>query len=402
MTSICGDRIRQPSNTFNLIKSCPDTKARVGEWSSAHGIVRTPVFMPVGTQATVKTLTTQELDELGISIILGNAYHLYLRPGIDLIQKMGGLHHFMNWHKPLLTDSGGYQIFSLARLCEVTDEGVLFRSHIDGSQHFISPEKAIHIQELIGADIIMVLDECSAPSDNYHKIRKAMNRTHQWAALCQKAHNREDQALFAIVQGGFFQSLRKQSSEHLSGMDFDGYAIGGLSVGEAKETMYTISRDMASSLPINKPRYLMGVGAPEDIINTITHGIDMFDSVLPTRVARNGALYTWTGRQNIRKSTFSTMDVPFDPTCSCYTCRNYSAAYLNHLFKCEELLAYRLATIHNLAFMKTFLDKIRTSILNGTFLDFKQDFLSNYICTDEQSRLEQKRKRRIPTSMRYE
>ena len=348
--------------------------------------------MPVGTQATVRTLTPQELRGIGIQMVLANAYHLYLRPGIEQIQRMGGLHHFMGWDGAMLTDSGGYQIFSLARLRDVNDEGVTFLSHIDGSQHLITPESAITIQESIGADVIMVLDECPSFKDSFKKVEQAMHRTHRWANKCQQAQRHNGQELFAIVQGGTFPELRQQSAIYLASMGFAGYAIGGLSLGEPKVLTRTIVSETTALLPKNKPRYLMGVGSPEEIVHAVDQGIDMFDSVLPTRVARNGALFTWRGRFNIRKSCYSKMEEPFDSNCNCYTCRNFSAAYLNHLFRCEELLAYRLATIHNLTFMNTLMNKIKDSIVSATFSSFKKDFLANYKGTDEKLRMSQKEK----------
>ncbi len=377
---------------FHLIKKCPDTSARAGELSTVHGLVPTPVFMPVGTQATVKALTPQELKDIGLTMILANAYHLYLRPGTELIENIGGLHHFMNWDRAILTDSGGYQIFSLAHLRKVNEEGAVFLSYIDGSQHLITPESAIRIQESIGADVVMALDECPPFTDSFEKVRQATERTHQWANRCQQAQRRNDQALFAIVQGGTFPELRYQSATHLTSIGFAGYAIGGLSLGEPKTLTRAIVGETATLIPEDKPRYLMGVGSPEDIIYAVAQGIDMFDSVLPTRVARNGALYTWYGRQNIRNTSYSKLEAPFDPNCNCYTCRNFSAAYLNHLFKCEELLAYRLATIHNLTFMNTLMNKIRESIINATFSSFKKSFLANYKSTNEKLRLDQKGK----------
>lgn len=378
--------------SFRLTGNCPGTCARTGELYTNHGLVSTPVFMPVGTQATVKTLTPQELTDIEIKMILANAYHLYLRPGTEQIQRMGGLHHFMGWEGVILTDSGGYQIFSLARLREVNDEGVTFLSHIDGSQHLITPESAISIQESIGADIIMVLDECPSFKDSFKKVEQAMQRTHRWANKCQQAQKRNDQKLFAIVQGGTFPELRKQSASYLASMEFAGYAIGGLSLGEPKAITRTIVGETTTLLPENKPRYLMGVGSPEDIVHAVDQGIDMFDSVLPTRVARNGALFTWQGRFNIQKSYYSKMEDPFDLNCNCYTCRNFSAAYLHHLFRCKELLAYRLATIHNLTFMNTLMNKIKDSIANATFISFKKDFLAKYKGTDEKLRMSQKEK----------
>ncbi len=379
-------------NTFHLIKACPDTEARAGELVTPHGVVPTPVFLPVASQGTVKTLTPSEIKDIGLAMILANTYHLHLRPGIDIIEKMGGLHKFIAWDGAILTDSGGYQIFSLARLRQVSNEGVTFRSHIDGSKHLITPELAIQLQETLGADIIMVLDECPAHDDSFEKVQQAMKRTHHWAERCQRAQKRSDQALYAIVQGGVFPELRHQSAEYLVSLDFPGYAIGGLSLGEPKKVTLAIIEETIALLPENKPRYLMGVGSPEDIIEGVARGIDMFDSALPTRVARNGALFTGLGRVNIRNATYGQMERPVAPDCDCYTCRTFSAAYLHHLFSCQELLAYRLATIHNLTFISHLMHKVRGAIQNGTFGSFKEDFLISYQPTDEQLRLDQKQK----------
>ncbi len=377
---------------FRLIQTCPDSKARAGELVTSHGNVPTPVFLPVGSQATVKTLTPEELKEIGIPMVLANTYHLYLRPGIGVIEKMGGLHKFMAWDRPILTDSGGYQIFSLAALRRVSDEGVLFRSHIDGSQHFITPELTVQLQETLGTDIMMVLDECPAHDDSPEKVQTAMTRTHHWAERCQKAQRGSDQALYAIVQGGVFPELRHQSAKYLTSLDFAGYAIGGLSIGEPKEMTLAMIEETVALLPETKPRYLMGVGSPEDIVAGVARGIDMFDSVLPTRVARNGALFTWQGRHNIRNAVYRQMDQPFAPGCDCYTCRTFSTAYLHHLFSCDELLGYRLATIHNLNFIHNLMQKIRNSLLNDSFISFQENFRASYQPTNEQTRLAQKQK----------
>jgi len=377
---------------FRLTRTCDDGKARAGELITPHGTVPTPVFLPVGSQATVKTLTPEELKEIGISMVLANTYHLYLRPGIGIIEKMGGLHKFMAWDRPILTDSGGYQIFSLAALRQISDEGILFRSHIDGSEHFITPELAIQLQEALGADIIMVLDECPAYDDSLEKVQRAMNRTHHWAERCLRARRRSDQALYAIVQGGVFSELRHQSAKYLTSLDFPGYAIGGLSIGEPKEMTLAMIEETVSLLPETKPRYLMGVGSPEDLVEGVARGIDIFDSALPTRVARNGALFTWQGRHNIRNAVYRNMEQPFVPGCDCYTCRTFSAAYLHHLFNCDELLGYRLATIHNLYFIHNLMQKIRNAILDDSFIAFKDNFRASYQPTSEQTRLEQKRK----------
>jgi queuine tRNA-ribosyltransferase len=375
---------------FRLFKT--SNNARAGELYTHHGRVLTPAFLPVGSQATVRTLTPGEIKESGFDMLLANTYHLYLRPGIDVIKKLGGLHRFMAWDGAILTDSGGYQVFSLAPFCKITDEGVAFRSHIDGSEHFLTPELAIQYQEALGADVIMVLDECSAYGDSPAKVRRAMERTHRWAERCLTAHKDKAQALYAIVQGGMFPELREQSAAYLTNLDFPGYAIGGLSVGEPKDVTLALVASTAPLLPENKPRYLMGVGAPEDIIECVARGIDIFDCALPTRVARNGALFTGKGRVNIRRAVYAKMDRPIDPSCDCYTCRTFSAAYLSHLFRSGELLALRLASIHNLRFIANLVRKIRDSILDGTFNSFLENFLANYKTTNEQARIDQKRR----------
>jgi queuine tRNA-ribosyltransferase len=377
---------------FRLIKTCPRSKARAGELLTSHGKVLTPLFLPVASQGTVKTLTPEEVKGLGIDMVLANTYHLYLRPGISTIERVGGLHKFMGWEGAILTDSGGYQIFSLARLRRVGDEGVIFRSHIDGSEHHLTPEMIIQFQESLGADIIMALDECPAHDESLERVKRATERTHRWAERCQQAQKRRDQALYAIVQGGVFAELRRQSAEYLTSLDFPGYAIGGLSIGEPKKVTFAMVEETVALLPESKPRYLMGVGSPEDIVEAVAQGCDIFDSALPTRVARNGGLLTGEGRQNIRNAAFSQMEQPIVPGCDCYTCRNFSAAYLHHLFAGEELLAYRLATIHNLSFINNLMNKIRGAIQDGTFVAFKDNFLKNYQPTDEKTRLSQKQK----------
>jgi len=357
-----------------------------------HGVVSTPVFLPVASQGAIKTLTPEEVKNIGIAMVLANTYHLYLRPGISVIERVGGLHKFMGWDRAILTDSGGYQIFSLARLRQVGDDGVIFRSHIDGSEHHITPELIIQFQENLGADIIMALDECPAYDDGFEKVKVATERTHRWADRCQRAQKRRDQALYAIVQGGVFPELRRQSAEYLTSLGFPGYAIGGLSLGEPKGVTLAMIEETVALLPEDKPRYLMGVGSPEDIIEAVARGCDIFDSALPTRVARNGALFTGQGRQNIRNAVYSHMESPIVPDCDCYTCRSFSAAYLHHLFNCDELLAYRLATIHNLSFISNLVNKIRGAIKSGTFVAFKDSFLADYQPTDEEVRLSQKQK----------
>jgi len=355
-----------------------------------HGKVQTPIFLPVGTQATVRTLTPGDLDEIGIKMILCNAYHLYLRPGIDIIEKAGGLHKFMVWDKPILTDSGGYQIFSLSSFRNITDDGVVFRSHLDGSEHRISPEYVVSLQEKLGSDIMMVLDVCPETSARTGDLKRAVKQTSEWARRCYNAHNDTGQHLFGIIQGGTDPELRTLSAREITEIDFPGYAIGGLSLGEPKATMWSIVDHTIAEMPGNKPRYLMGVGAPDDIFEGIARGIDIFDSALPTRVARNGGLYTYEGRKNVKRSVYKDQFGPIEESCGCFTCRNFSLAYVHHLFKCEELLAYRLATIHNLYFMNKLVVDIRDAITKGKFAEFKEQFLSKYQPTDEDRRVDQK------------
>jgi queuine tRNA-ribosyltransferase len=377
---------------FRLTRTCRGSRARAGELVTSHGIVPTPVFMPVGSQGSVKTLTPEEVREAGTTMLLANTYHLYLRPGIPVIEKAGGLHKFMAWDGPVLTDSGGYQVFSLAGLRRINDKGVVFRSHIDGSEHTFTPELAVQYQESLGADIIMVLDECTAIDGDYAHVERALRRTNHWAERCLKAKRRHDQALFGIVQGGVFPELRRRSVEFLTSLDFPGYAIGGLSIGEPKQMTLSITEETAALLPQDKPRYLMGVGSPEDLVECVARGIDVFDSALPTRVARNGAMFTPSGRVNILNSAFAEEQQPLDPACACYTCRTFSAAYLHHLFKAKELLAYRLATIHNLTFVGNLMRRMRDAVFDGTFPSFRDNFLAGYRPTDEGTRLDQKQK----------
>ncbi len=331
--------------------------------------------MPVGSQATVKGVTPRQLKEIDIRMILSNNYHLYLRPGIEIIRKLGGVHKFMDWDRTILTDSGGFQVFSLSRLRQIEEKGVKFRSHIDGSEHFLSPELAIDLQEGLGADVIMALDICPSFQDTPDQVMEATQRTHRWAERCLKAQRRADQALFGIVQGGFNEKWRKESAAVLSSLDFPGYALGGLSLGEPREQTQKMIGLTAPLLPENKPRYLMGVGSPEDILFGVEQGIDMFDSVLPTRVARNGGLYTSRGRINIRNAQWKEYPRAIEPECNCYTCTRFSAAYLHHLFRTEELLAYTLATLHNLTFLNNFMFQVRQSISEGSFNSFKEAFL---------------------------
>ena len=362
---------------FELRKRDQRTAARVGVMHTPHGGISTPVFAPVGTQATVKTLTPDELVAAGAELILANTYHLYLRPGADLIAEFGGVHGFMAWDHPLLTDSGGFQVFSLEGLREIDDDGVRFRSHLDGSEHFFSPERSIQIQEMLGADIIMAFDECAEPSDRAYS-EAALERTHRWAERCRVAQTREDQALFGIVQGGVFADLRESSARFLSALDFPGYAIGGLSVGESKDDMHAMLDVTASILPEDKPRYLMGVGSPEDLWEGVARGIDLFDCVLPTRLARNGALLTHAGRLNLRNAQFARDHGPIEDGCSCYTCQRFSRAYLRHLLKSGEVLGLRLNSLHNVHFMLNLMSEIRRAIKDDVFDAAKDAFLSGY------------------------
>lgn len=350
---------------FEIIKKDTDSNARIGRIITPHGVINTPAFIPVGTLAAVKTVTPEELYAVGAEVILCNTYHLYLRPGHQLITNLGGLHSFMNWNSPILTDSGGFQIFSLGELRKIGDEGVTFRSHIDGTTHFFTPEKSIEIQEAFGSDIIMALDDCTPYPSTYEYTLNSLRITIEWAKRCIKAKSRKDQSLFGIVQGGMFPELRRRSAEELSLLGFDGYAIGGVSVGEPKEKMFEIINFTAPLLIEDKPRYLMGVGTPEDIAMAVSAGIDLFDCVMPTRNARNGTLFTSNGKISIRNERYASDSEPLDPACGCYTCRNYSKAYLRHLFMSEEILALRLNTIHNLWYYINTLKEIRNAIVEG-------------------------------------
>ena len=376
--------------SFELLTQDNQTQARAGLLHTPHGDIPTPVFAPVGTQATVKTLTPTDLHNLGATLILANTYHLYLRPGPDLIADFGGLHQFMQWDGPILTDSGGFQVFSLEGLREIDEDGVTFRSHLDGSKHRFTPEQVIAIQEKIGADIIMAFDECPPPDDYDYNI-EALDRTHRWAERCRQAQQRSDQALYGIVQGGVFADLRAKSAEYLTSLDFPGYAIGGLSVGETKAEMHAMLDVLHPILPAHKPRYLMGVGSPEDLFECVARGVDQFDCVLPTRIARNGAVFTPNGRVNLRNARFAADKNPIDPDCTCYTCRTFSLAYLRHLIIAKETLALRLTTIHNLHFMLDTMRRIRQSILNGNFAAYKNEFLQKYQAVAEENRGKQKK-----------
>ncbi len=363
-------------NSFSFKLISKDGSARAGVLSTAHGDIETPVFMPVGTQATVKSLTPAQLEELKVQILLSNTYHLYLRPGADVIQEFGGLHNFMNWHRPILTDSGGFQVFSLGNLRQVTDEGVVFKSHIDGSTHNFTPESAIRIQEKLGADIIMAFDECPEPHDRQYN-EQALARTHHWAERCLRSKSNSYQALFGIVQGGIFPDLRAQSAEFLTSLNFPGYSIGGLSVGESKEDMLTAIEVVTAILPESKPRYLMGVGTPYDLIEGVRRGIDMFDCVLPTRLARHHAAQTLRGRVNLSKAENAREHSPIDPDCECYTCTNFSRSYLRHLIIAEEMLASTLISIHNIFTLTSLVRTLRKSILDKKFDIMAAQLLAN-------------------------
>lgn len=364
---------------FDVIKREKNTLARLGILHTAHGDIETPVFMPVGTQAAVKAMSPDELKEIGSRIILSNTYHLYLRPGSELVKKAGGLHSFMNWDRSILTDSGGFQIFSLSKLRKITEDGIMFSSHLDGSRHFLTPEDDIHIQNDLGADIIMAFDECAPYPADYDYVKNSMNLTLKWAKRCKEANLRpEDQALFGIVQGGTFKDLRIESAKRTAELDFPGYGIGGLSVGEEKSMMYDNIEYVMPHLPFDKPHYLMGVGSPDALIEGVIRGVDMFDCVLPTRIARNGTVMTSHGKIVIRNAEYAEDFRPLDDECDCYACRNFSRAYIRHLFKAGEILAARLATIHNLYFLINLMSKIRSAIKDDTLIEFKKDFFDKY------------------------
>lgn len=367
-----------PAVTYELIRQCPETGARAGRLHTPHGSFDTPMFMPVGTQGTVKTLSPEELHTMGAGVILGNTYHLFLRPGHEIVKKAGGLHRFMNWDGAILTDSGGFQVFSLGALRKISEEGVAFRSHHDGSKQFLSPEKSMEIQMALGSDIAMAFDECTPYPADYEYACRSMRLTTRWAKRCQAVHNREDQALFGIVQGGMYADLRQESAEQLVAMDFPGYAIGGLSVGEPKPLMYEVLEQTVPFLPQNKARYLMGVGTPDCLVEGVARGIDMFDCVFPTRVARNGTAITSQGRVVIRNAAYIEDFTPLDPECDCYTCRNYSRAYLRHLIRCDEIFGLRLMSLHNLHYLIKLMHQIRDSIIEGNYPEFRKLFWRKY------------------------
>ena len=430
------------ASQFNFQLLATDGAARRGQITTPHGAAQTPLFMPVATQAAVKGLTFDEVRALGAEQVLSNAYHLYLRPGVARIRAAGGIHRFMGWNGPVLTDSGGYQAFSMGALRRVTDDGIAFQSHIDGSRHFFTPQSAIAHQHGIGADIIMCFDQCVFSAGDPDAVRAAMERTHRWAQICYETHAAAPnnaapkvavpnvavpgnaapkvavpgnalpgnavpnvampgnaapnvaarQALFGIVQGGIIPELRAESTAFITAIPFDGYAIGGLAVGETKAEMHAVTAQVCAALPAAKPRYLMGVGAPEDLVNSVALGVDMFDCVLPTRVARNGALFTPAGRINIANRRYAAQDAPLDADCDCYACQNYTAAYLRHLFKAREMLGPRLASIHNLRFIQRLMSEMRAAIAQARFAQFRADFLTRYRPTDETRRQTQKQR----------
>jgi len=364
---------------YELIKTCKQTGARLGKVHTPHGSFDTPAFMPVGTLATVKTMAPEDLKEMGAGIILSNTYHLWLRPGHEIIREAGGLHKFMNWDRAILTDSGGFQVFSLSEFRKIEEEGVHFRNHMSGEKLFLSPEKAMEIQNALGSDIMMAFDECPPFPATFEYMQKSVERTSRWAERCLNAHGRpNDQGLFGIVQGGEYEELRKQSARDLTSLDFPGYAVGGLSVGEPKDIMNRMLEFTTPLLPSNKPRYLMGVGSPDSLIDGSIRGIDMFDCVLPTRIARNGTLMTSTGRLVVKNAQFTRDFGPLDENCDCYTCRNYSRAYIRHLIKCDETFGIRLTSYHNLYFLLRLMEKVRQAIREDRLGDFREEFFEQY------------------------
>jgi queuine tRNA-ribosyltransferase len=364
---------------YELIKTCKQTGARLGILHTPHGSFETPMFMPVGTLATVKTLSPEELKEMGAGVILSNTYHLWLRPGHDIVKEAGGLHTFMNWDRGILTDSGGFQVFSLSEFRRIEEEGVYFRNHLNGDKLFLSPEKAMEIQNALGSDIMMAFDECPPYPATYEYMKRSVERTSRWAERCLKAHQRpNEQGLFGIVQGGEFEELRKQSAQDLVSLDFPGYAVGGLSVGEPKDVMNRVLEFTTPLLPANKPRYLMGVGSPDSLIDGAIRGIDMFDCVLPTRIGRNGTVMTSEGRVVIKNAKYARDFTPLDPNCDCYTCRNYTRAYIRHLIKCDETFGIRLTSYHNVYFLIKLMEQVRQAIREDRLGDFREQFFEQY------------------------
>ena len=385
-----------PESKLDFQLQHTDGSARAGELVTPHGKALTPFFMPVATQATVKGLTPEEVWGVGAQVVLSNAYHLYLRPGVETVSKLGGLHKFMGWDGPILTDSGGFQAFSMGPLRKVSDDGIKFRSHIDGSEHNFTPKLATANQEGLAPDIAMCFDQCIAYGATEAEVRQAMDRTHRWAQDCFDVHQASPtgaasgQALFGIVQGGTFEELRNESARAISAIPFHGYAVGGLAVGENKEDMYRFTGQVTELLPQDKPRYLMGVGSPEDLVEGVARGIDMYDCALPTRVARNGSMFTPEGRVDISKARYAEQQGPLDETCDCYTCQNYSAAYLRHLFRAKELLGLRLASIHNLRFVLSLMERMRAAIFEDRFESFRREFMDAYKPANEVARQQQK------------
>lgn len=369
----------EPAIKYRLIKKDKHTGARLGEIITPHGTFPTPIFMPVGTQATVKAMSPEELEDLGADIILSNTYHLWVRPGEDIVKEAGGLHQFMNWHKGILTDSGGFQVFSLAKLRDITEEGVHFRNEINGAKMFLSPEKAIQIENDLGPDIMMSLDECPPFFESYDYVKHSVARTSRWAERGLKAHrNPDSQGLFGIIQGAGFEDLRRQSAHDLVSMDFPGYSIGGLSVGESKAEMNRVLEFTTPLIPENKPRYLMGVGSPDALIDGVIRGVDMFDCVLPTRIARNGTCMTSHGRLVVKNAKYARDFTPIDEQCHCYTCRNFTRAYVRHLLKTDETFGLRLTSIHNVYFLVHLMKDVRQAIMDDNFLEFRQNFFDEY------------------------
>ena len=379
--------------TFDLLKTDDRTRARRGIVHTPHGDIQTPIFMPVGTAATVKAMRPEQVEEMGAQIILSNTYHLYLRPGHDIVREAGGLHKFMNWNRPILTDSGGFQVFSLGKMRKITEEGVKFQSHIDGSRHMLSPEKSIEVQHSLGSDIMMAFDECAPYPADRDYVKRSFERTTRWLERCKAYHEEYcernggesqtlgegvNQSLFGIMQGGVYKDMRRESAAQIVEMDLPGYSIGGLSVGEPKEIMYDVMDDCVELLPKNKPRYLMGVGSPDCLFEGVERGIDMFDCVLPTRIARHGLAMTSQGRVNIKNAKYERDFTPLDPNCDCYVCRNYSRAYLRHLFKCDEILSAMLMTTHNLHFLIRTMENIRQAIDEDRFSEYKKEFFDAY------------------------
>lgn len=365
------------SDHFQLLHQDSTSKARCGLLTTAHGVIETPIFMPVGTNATVKAMRPGDLREAGAQIILANTYHLYLRPGHRLVEQLGGLHRFMAWDGPILTDSGGFQVFSLAELRKISEEGVQFRSHIDGSRHLLTPELSIGIQQSLGADIIMVFDECPPADAERRYVEQSLELTTRWARRSKQAHSRQDQLLFGIVQGGRFPELRQRSAAELQQIGFDGYALGGLSVGEEKPVMHAVMEACEPALPVDKPRYIMGIGTPEDLVEAVWRGYDMFDCVMPTRNARNGMLFTSQGRINIKAKQYEEDQGPLDPACNCQVCCTYSRAYLRHLFRANEILSSILNTHHNIAYYLNLMSRMREAIRQNRFERFRQDFYAH-------------------------